>query len=154
MQTWVTEIWTDCPIPNSRGHDTGGGLCVMNSRSDDHSTVARLYVFRRVLSRLNSEFCIPSFWGFDSGLNNKSTSERERENQHYLFVFHNTGVFLPHREKKKSVSYFPCYFSRILPISGSKGVRIFFPLRTRKSGDPGIRGKKVRNRGLKMQNSS
>jgi hypothetical protein len=29
----VTEILADRPIPNSCGHDTGGGLCVVNSRS-------------------------------------------------------------------------------------------------------------------------
>jgi hypothetical protein len=42
----------------------------MNSRSDDHRTVEWIHVLRRVVSRLNSEFCIPLFWGFDSGLNN------------------------------------------------------------------------------------
>ena len=47
------------------------------SRSDDHSTVTRIHVLNRVVSRLNSEFCIPLFLGFDSGLNNKSTVERE-----------------------------------------------------------------------------
>jgi hypothetical protein len=50
-------------IPNSCGHDTGGGLCVMNSRSDDHSTVERIHVLSRVVTHLNSEFCIPFVLG-------------------------------------------------------------------------------------------
>ncbi len=58
---------TDRPIPNYCGHDTGRGLCALNSRSDDHSNVARIQMLSRVVSRLNSEFYIPLFVGFDSG---------------------------------------------------------------------------------------
>jgi hypothetical protein len=36
----------------------------MNSRSDDHITVARIHVLSRIISHLNSEFCIPFVLGF------------------------------------------------------------------------------------------
>ena len=86
----MTEIWTDRPISNSCGHDTGGGLCVMNSGSDDHTTVSRIHVLSRVVSRLNSEFCIPLFWVFDSGLNNKSANCGNKTNKQNR----NVSVFL------------------------------------------------------------
>jgi hypothetical protein len=35
---------------------------------DDHNTDARIYAWSRVVCHLNSELCIPSFWGFDSDL--------------------------------------------------------------------------------------
>jgi hypothetical protein len=50
-----------------------------NSRSDDHTLFhSTVYVLSRVVSRLNSEFCIPLFFlGFDAGLNVKNTLERK-----------------------------------------------------------------------------
>jgi hypothetical protein len=46
-----------------------------NSRSDDQH-FCTVYVLIRVVNRLNSEFCIPLFLGFDSGLHNKNTLQR------------------------------------------------------------------------------
>ena len=49
-------------IPNSCGHDTGGFLWALKSRSDDHST-AHGHVLRRVVSRLTRNSAFPSgFW--------------------------------------------------------------------------------------------
>ncbi len=47
----MTEIWADRPIPNPCGHDIGGGLCDLDSRSDDHITDVRIHVLSRVVSR-------------------------------------------------------------------------------------------------------
>ncbi len=61
-----------------------------NSRSDDHRTVVRIHVLSRVVSRLNSEICIPLFLGFDSGSNNKSSWENST-----------VKFFLPHQRSEK-----------------------------------------------------
>jgi hypothetical protein len=52
------------------------------------TTLLHGYGVRRVVSRLNSEFCIPLFLGFYSGLN-KSTSERENQCKSSMYLsFH------------------------------------------------------------------
>ncbi len=61
-------------IPNSCGHDTGGGLC---TKTVGRMTTELLHGLRVAQGCVSFEFgfCIPLFWGFDSGLNNKNTLE-------------------------------------------------------------------------------
>jgi hypothetical protein len=61
----VTEIWSDRPIFNPWGHDSGGGLCDRTVlRSDDHITVARSTCWAGLLVVWIRNSVFPYFLGF------------------------------------------------------------------------------------------
>ena len=71
LEKGVTLVYLSDQNLGRPSHSMPQKLCALNSKSDDHST-DHDYVVSRVVTRLNSEFCIPLFLGFDSGLNYKS----------------------------------------------------------------------------------